>query len=125
MGQPQHILVVDRDGGIRDTIAAILEDRGYRVSCVPDGASMRHLLESDGVDAIIIDASMRGETSTSLAKHAKALRLPLVMISGNDAIMGYAADHGLQLLHKPFRIQELCDALDRAFASGEFGQRDA
>lgn len=73
MGQHKHILVVDRDGGIRDTIAAILEDRGYRVSCVPDGASMRHLLEHDGIDAVVIDASMRGETSTSLAKHAKVL----------------------------------------------------
>ena len=125
MGQPRHILVVDGDGGIRDTIAAILEDRGYRVSCVSDGPSMRHLLERDGIDAIVIDASMRGETSTSLARHAKALRLPLVMISGNDAVMGYADDHGLQLLHKPFRIQELCDALDLAFSSGEFGQRDA
>jgi DNA-binding response OmpR family regulator len=125
MGQHKHILVVDRDGGIRDTIAAILRDRGYRVICVADGASMRHLLENDGIDAIVIDASMRGETSTSLAEHAKALRLPLVMISGNDAIMGYAADHGLQLLHKPFRIQELCDALDLAFVSGEFGQRSS
>jgi DNA-binding response OmpR family regulator len=125
MGQTQHVLVVDREGSIQETIAAILEDRGYRVSCVPDGASMRRVLENEGVDAIVIDASMRGETSTALARHAKALRLPLVMISGNDAIMGYAADHGLQLLHKPFRIQELCDALDRAFASGEFGQRDA
>lgn len=125
MGQPQHILVVDRDGGVRETIEAILEDRGYRVSCVHDGVSMRHLLEHDKVDAIVIDASMRGETSTSLAKHAKALRLPLVMISGNDAIMGFAANNSLQLLQKPFRIQELCDALDLAFASGKFGQRDA
>jgi DNA-binding NtrC family response regulator len=125
MGQHKHILVVDPDGGVRDMIAAILEDRGYRVSCVPDGPSMRRLLESDGCDAIVIDASMRGETSTSLANHAKALRLPLVMLSGNDVIMGYAADHGLQLLHKPFRIQALYDALDRAFASGEFGRRGA
>lgn len=117
--------MVDRDPGVRDTIAAMLEDRGYRVSYVPDGASMRHLLENGGVDGIIIDGSMRGETSTSLAEHAKALRLPLVMISGNDAVMAYADDHHLQLLHKPFRIHELCDALDRAFSSGEFGQRDA
>ena len=110
MAHHKHILVVDRDGGIRDTIAAILEDRGYQVSCATDGVSMRCLLENNGIDAIVIDASMRGETSASLAKHAKALRLPLVMISGNDALMGYAADQGLQLLHKPFRIQELCDA---------------
>jgi hypothetical protein len=65
----------------------------------------------------------RGETSVSLAQHAKRLRIPVVMISGNDTIMAYAADHALQLLHKPFRIHELCDALDLAFASGEFGQR--
>jgi len=38
--------------------------------------------------------------------------------------MGYAAEHGLQLLRKPFRIRDLCDALDQAFASGEFGQRE-
>jgi hypothetical protein len=30
----------------------------------------------------------------------------------------------LQLLHKPIRIQELHDALDKAFASGKFGQRE-
>lgn len=79
----------------------MLEDRGYRVSCVPDGASMRHLLENGGVDGIIIDGSMRGETSTSLAEHAKALRLPLVMISGNDAVMAYADDHHLHSFISP------------------------
>jgi hypothetical protein len=33
--------------------------------------------------------------------------------------------HHLQLLGKPFSSSELAEALDQAFASGEFGQRDA
>lgn len=113
---------------MRELVATILEDRGYRVSRAEDGAMMRRIILAEAAfeasfDAIIMDASLRGEASTSLAEHAKGLRLPVVMISGNDLIMGHAADHDLQLLRKPFRIQELCDALDEALASGEFGRR--
>jgi DNA-binding NtrC family response regulator len=124
LADQKHILVVDGEGLIRETITAMLEDSGYRVSSAESGVSMRQFLKDDGIDAIVIDASMHDETSASLAAHAKSLRLPVVMISGNDAIMGYAAEHGLQLLHKPFRIHELCDALNEAFVSGKFGQRD-
>jgi two-component system, OmpR family, response regulator len=125
MTEQKHILVVDSEGLIVETITAMLEDSGYRVSAAETGASMRQILKDHGFDAVVIDASMQGETTASLAAHAKSLRLPVVVISGNDAVMVYAADHGLQLLHKPFRIQELRDALNEAFASGKFGQRDA
>ncbi len=125
MSVPKHILVVDHSEEIRDTITAMLEDRGYRVSSADSGAAMREVLREGGIDAVVIDASLHGETSASLAAHARDLHLPLVMISGNDAILAYAADQRLQLLHKPFRIQELCDALAEAFASGQFGQRGA
>jgi DNA-binding NtrC family response regulator len=125
LADQKHVLVVDGEGLIRDTITAMLEDSGYRVSSAESGVSMRQFLKDDGIDAIVIDASMHDETSASFAGHAKSLRLPIMMISGNDAIMGYAAEHGLQLLHQPFRIHELCDALNEAFASGKFGQRDA
>jgi hypothetical protein len=51
---------------------AVLEDRGYRVSTVPDGASMRDFLRSDDrVDAIVLDAITPGENGASLALHAK------------------------------------------------------
>jgi len=45
------------------------------------------------------------------------------MISGSLDPMKDAADHGLQLLRKPFRPQELYSAVNMALASGEFGQR--
>jgi hypothetical protein len=46
---------------------------------------------------------MPGEASSTLALLAKTLRLPVVMISGSPDGMKFAADHGLQLLRKPFR----------------------
>jgi FixJ family two-component response regulator len=51
------------------------------------------------------------------------LNIPIVMISGSHDKIIFAVDNGLQLLRKPFRYQELIDALNLAFESGEAGQR--
>src|SRR5271168_1869524 len=64
-----------------------------------------------------------GECGASLAGHAKDLGLPVVMISGSNDEISFAAEHGLQLLPKPFQTEALCGALDRALSTGEFGQR--
>ena len=45
------------------------------------------------------------------------------MISGNPDATQFATENDLQLLQKPFRMQELFDALETAIDSGEFGQR--
>ena len=128
MGQskPKHILLVEDYDPVRELIANMLEDRGYRVSTVPAGASMRDFLRTDDrVDAIVINAVTPGENGASLARHAKDLGLPVVMISGSNDEISFAAERGLQLLRKPFQAEELYGALDRALSSGEFGQRSA
>jgi DNA-binding response OmpR family regulator len=85
---------------------------------------MRDFLRThDRVNAIVLDAVMPGEKGASLARHAKDSGLPVVMISGSPEIISFAAEHGLQLLRKPFRAEELYAALDEALSSGEFGQR--
>ena len=87
---------------------------------------MRDFLRThDRVDAIVLDAVTPGEKGSSLARHAKDIRLPVVMISGSPEIISFAAEQGLQLLCKPFRAEELYAALDKALSSGELGQRRA
>jgi DNA-binding NtrC family response regulator len=120
-----HILVVDDDGDVREVLVDMLENRGYRVSAARGGVSMRDLLDTDGVDAVVLDVVMPGESGPSLALYARERRLPVVMISGSNEAMEFAEEHKLQLLHKPFRLAELYDAVDQAFASGNFGQRPA
>jgi DNA-binding NtrC family response regulator len=122
----KHILVVDDDGDVRTVLVDILQDREYRVSSAIDGATMRRFLEGDDpVDAIVLDAAMPGEASVTLALLAKKLGLPLVMVSGSPDDMQFAVDHGLQMLEKPFKAQQLIDALTKALGSGESGQRSA
>jgi FixJ family two-component response regulator len=57
-----------------------------------------------------------GEPSEKLALHVKALRLPVVMISGSMESMIFADEHGLQLLEKPVRLPELLDAINKAIS---------
>ena len=85
---------------------------------------MRDFLETgDTVDCVILDALMPGEPSASSALHLKEHGIPVVMISGSLDAMKDAADNGLQLLRKPFRLQELYSAVNMALAGGELGQR--
>lgn len=120
----KHILVVDDDGDVLAILRDILEDRNYRVSSAVDGITMREFLEGDDpVDAIVLDAAMPGEARATLALHAKDLGLPLVVTSGNPDDMQFALDNGIQLLEKPFKAQDLVDAIIKALGSGEPGQR--
>ena len=51
-----HILIVDDDAGVRTVLGDMLEDAGYLVSLVTDGAEMRVFLANDkSVDAIVLD----------------------------------------------------------------------
>ena len=126
MARIKHILVVDDDGDVRAVIVDILRDRDYRVSSAVDGITMRRFLDGDDpVDAIVLDAAMPGEARATLALHAKNRGLPLVVTSGSPEDMQFALDNGLQLLEKPFKAQQLIDALTKALGSGEFGQRSA
>ena len=124
--KPKHILLVEDYDPVRELIAAVLEDRGYRVSTAQSATSMRGFLRThDRVDAIVLDVLTPGGSGPSLARHAKDLRLPVVMISGSQDEIRFAAEHGLQLLRKPFRPEDLHAALDKALSSGEFGQQSA
>jgi two-component system OmpR family response regulator len=125
MAAPRHVLIVDDDADVRDVLQAILENVGYRISVADGGRPMRDFLSApDPVDLVVLDSAMPGERSASLALHLKGLRMPVVMISGSPDMMEFAQEHDLQLLWKPFGAKELTSAIDKAFASHLFGQRD-
>ena len=124
MSPPKHILVVDDNGDVRDVIVAILENHNFRVSHAASGSLMRDFLQTaDPVDCVVLDALMPGEGNISLVLHLKEVGLPVVVISGSHDAIERAEEYNLQLLRKPFRAQELFDAVNTALASGEFGQR--
>jgi DNA-binding NtrC family response regulator len=120
---PVHVLVVDDDGDVRDVVKAILEEHGFQVSLAASGREMHQRLDADAVQVVILDVTVPGEPSALLARRALDLGLPVVMISGNLGVWEQYADHQHQLLHKPFQMQELVAAVQRALTSGIAGQR--
>jgi two-component system, OmpR family, phosphate regulon response regulator OmpR len=121
--QSKHILVIDRDGDIRDVVSGLLADLGYRVSVAKDAAATRAILDADGVDVIVLDASTSDMADVSLAIEAKDRGIRLVMISGNPKEMELFQNRADQLLWKPFRRADLERAIQHALASHTFGQR--
>jgi len=125
VGKKKHVLVVDHSGGVREVLQSMLESADYRVTVAAAGKSMRDFLDvGEAVDLVILDASVPGDLGISLASHLKGLRMPMVMVSGNPPMMEFAIKNRLQLLEKPFRKDALIAAVEKAFSSGEFGQRD-
>jgi DNA-binding NtrC family response regulator len=123
----KHILVVDDDSNVRDVLVALLEENGFLATPADCGAAMRDILTRPGtaIDAVVLDCMMPGEPGTELALHAKELKLPVIMISGDLDAIHFAAENGLQLLEKPFRSAELVSAIETALSSRQFGQRKA
>jgi DNA-binding NtrC family response regulator len=120
--EPIHVLVVEDQVRVNETIVDILESRGYRVSSVSSGFAMFDLLRRDGsVAAIVLDALLPGEESEPLVLHAKRLGLAVVLVSGNDGARRLADQHGLPFVLKPFRMQRLFDAIELAISSRKAG----
>ena len=120
-----HILVVDRDGDVRDIIADLLLDLGHRVSLAKDGDAMRAFIQArDKVQLIVLDASASDAEEITLGIQARDHGIRLIMISGHPDTMERYQDRADQLLWKPFGRAELERAVDHALASEIAGQRE-
>jgi DNA-binding NtrC family response regulator len=126
MATPKHIVVADDNEGVRLILAEILSDSGHRVSIASNGEVLREIVEGgDRVDLVVLDSFMPGEHSMTLAAYLGDLRIPVVAMSGHPLRIRSAFERGLQLLEKPFRASALEAAIEEAFASGKYGQRNA
>lgn len=113
--EPIHVLVVEDETRVKDVIVEMLDERGYRVSSTTGGVSMSEILRRDDtVAAIVLDALLPGENTEPLILHAKKLGLALVLISGGEGSRRLADEHGIPFVLKPFRSQQLADAIESA-----------
>jgi DNA-binding response OmpR family regulator len=122
------ILVVEDDVLIQNLIQAILQDAGYEVLSVDNGADGMAALERDSADlgGLVTDVNLGpGLNGWKVAACARALNsnLPVIYVSG-DSGHEWAA-HGVPnsiMISKPFAAMEVVVALaslrNRADTSG-------
>ncbi len=115
------ILVVDDESYVRESLAAMLEGRGFRVRTAGSVAEALQPARLAGADAVLTDLKMPGEDGVALVGKlaAEQPELPIVVLTayGNvrsavDCMQAGAAD----FLLKPTDPDELTLVLDRALA---------
>jgi CheY-like chemotaxis protein len=111
-----HILLVDDDDLVRETLAAQLGDMGFAVVLAASGTEALALLETgEVVDAMVTDLSMPGMDGITTIHRARALRpeLPCFLLTGyvGDGIT-LAADDVFTLVRKPIDARTLAAQIE-------------
>ncbi len=107
------VLVIDDEELVRDIVARMVEDLGYAAVTAADGKAGLALVDSQAVDAVLVDLSMPLMSGADVVAALRLRRpnLPLILCSGYDRD-GRGPVQADAFLPKPFRI----DALERTLA---------
>ena len=106
-----RVLVVEDEPSARGLLVAILEDDGYQVRAVADGAAALEAVKTFRPDLALVDSGLPGINGAEVARRLRqAGDLPIIFVTGADT----AADiHGAfrmgadDYILKPFDPEEL------------------
>jgi len=71
----QQILVIDDDENVRDTIAVMLEQEGFRVFCAADGAEGLNIALKQKPDLVLVDLRLPGLSGMDICKKLRASQM--------------------------------------------------
>lgn len=129
-GTGETILVVEDEDSVRRIAAAFLRKAGYRVAEVASADAALHELDADGRIALLFTDVLLGEGGNGKELAAAALRLrpglPILLTSGFEqqpSPSPYAEIESIpfDLLRKPYRREQLLDAVRRSLLQGATG----
>ena len=119
-----HLLVVEDDTSIRETVKEALSAEGFEVSACGDGNEALAMLtgpQADSIDALVLDLMLPGMGGLDLCRKLRQLNntTPILVISARDSetdrVLGLEVGADDYLV-KPFGLRELvarCRALLR------------
>src|SRR5260221_14671422 len=83
-----HILIVDDESGIRESLRGVLEDEGYKTSVSPSGEDCLELLHKGNFDLILLDVWLTGIDGLEVLERIREHQDPpeVIMISGHGTI---------------------------------------
>ena len=108
------VLVIDDDDAVRRFMVDSLMHLGYRVREAADGASGLQLLRAEAPDVLLVDFAMAEMTGLEVIGEAQKIEpgLPIILATGYAEIDPLHGATGVsRILRKPFRIDQLSDAL--------------
>ncbi len=82
------ILVIDDEGGIRESLEVLLSLEGYSVKTAPDGEQGLRMLELESFDLILLDLALPGQSGIDLLPQIKERQpeTPVIMITAYGTV---------------------------------------
>ncbi|HVZ01384.1 MAG TPA: response regulator [Dongiaceae bacterium] len=123
--QAKRILIVDDDDQIRNLLRTVLESHGYAVRHAANGLEAAKLAEAETPDLVITDIFMPEADGFEVLAVIKKSHpeIPVIVVSGSQVTPNVDFLHlagrlgAYSVLHKPFRPQQLVEAVETALAN--------
>ena len=106
------ILVVDDQFADRETLKAILEDKGYRVATATDGAEALQMVKERHYDIIFLDIRLPGMDGVETFEQVKEIdpTAVVIMMTGytkEDLVERAASSGAYTCIYKPFDMEKV------------------
>lgn len=115
------ILLVEDNHSVATVARAALEDMGYTVHACDSGAEALEVIAqaSDQFVALFTDVMMAGIDGIALAREVRSRypELPILLASGYSSVLASSEDRGFPLVAKPYGLDQLKEALQKAIDS--------
>jgi FixJ family two-component response regulator len=119
MGDGPIVYVIDDDPSMRNAIEDLLHSVGVAIRVFPSPQEFLKAARPDAPGCIVLDVRLPGQSGLDFQRQISgtAMELPIVFITGHgDVAMSVRAmkSGAVEFLTKPFRDQELIDAIHAA-----------
>lgn len=120
------IEIVDDDDDVRRMLVRVVEMLGYRARAHESALAYLAAPEASEARAMVLDVRMPGMSGIELKAHLDQLgrQLPVIFISGDShphEINSPQARQAVAFLWKPFKLDQLRLALEKALSPGSSG----
>jgi CheY-like chemotaxis protein len=117
MREAKTLLIVEDDPGVAMVLEELLEHEGYRTLRVGDAEAAIRAVAEDPPAAIVLDLTLPRMSGAELVAKLRELpggHRPIVVITGQHGGLDQARALGARAaIRKPFRLEEVADALRR------------
>ena len=127
-GEPV-VFVIDDDAAARSAIESILQSVGQRVETFGSAAEFLQRGAPDGPCCLVLDVRLPGMSGIELQRNltSTGVKIPIIFITGHgDIPMSVEAMKAgaMEFLTKPFRGQQLLDAIHAAIERNRAARQD-
>src|ERR1700675_4598375 len=124
-----HILIVDDESGIRESLRGVREDEGYKTSVSPSGEDCLESLRKSSFDLILLDVWLTGIDGLEVLERIRELPDPpeVVMISGHGTIETAVRATKLgafDFLEKPLSLEKTLIVLKNALQARQLREEN-